>query len=156
MAAKDVLTKFEAGQLVRRRREELKLTQEDVVDNTTIPVTTYVSELENGKVSIGRSKHFPSLAKYLRLSEDDVRAINPSAVIELARPDAESPSPAAPVPPELAQAAKQYGGDFASAAWQDYLARTHFRGPRPQTAEEWYFLYQTLIRLNIAPMPGGN
>jgi len=59
MAVKEVLDKFEAGQLLRQRREALRLTQEEVVNNTTIPVTTYLSELENGKVNVGRSKHFP-------------------------------------------------------------------------------------------------
>jgi len=59
MAVKEVLDKFEAGQLLRQRREALRLTQEEVVNNTTIPVTIYLSELENGKVNVGRSKHFP-------------------------------------------------------------------------------------------------
>ena len=78
-------------------------------------------------------------------------------VIELARPDAESPSPAAPVPPELAQAAKQYGGDFASASLAGLLGtQPHFRGRRPQTAEEWYFLYRSLSTSSGRRLEGDN
>lgn len=82
MTMKEALNKFEAGALVKKRREERGLTQDDVVNNTTIPVATYVSELENGKVSVGRSKHFASLASYLKLSEADIRSISPGAVFE--------------------------------------------------------------------------
>ena len=161
MAVKDVLDKFEAGKLIQARREKLEYTQTDVVENTTITVETYVSELENGKVSVGRSKHFPSLAKYLKLTDDEVMSINPGAVFVASevtkavddRRTAERP----PVPDSLLEAAKLYGGrfpDLHQPAWQAYLSSFKPRGARADTPEEWLDLYRDLAKHGITP--GGN
>ncbi|GAA3997300.1 hypothetical protein GCM10022631_04820 [Deinococcus rubellus] len=99
MAVEEPLNKFEAGQLIRARREALGYTQTEVVENTTITVETYVSELENGKVSVGRSKHFPSLARFLKLSEDEIRSISPSAVFSLPDAPTSAPRRGPPIPP---------------------------------------------------------
>lgn len=149
----ETLDKFAAGELIRKRREEKGLTQEQVVEATTVPVAAYLSELENGKVSVGRSKHFPSLAAYLGLSEDDVRAINPAAVITLAAPQPPSSALSAaahypdfeeeeePIEDALAEAVRLYGDlpDFeglTDPVMQRALQGIDFR-QRPQTPQEW-------------------
>ncbi len=151
MASK-ALDKFAAGQLIKRRREELGLTQDQVVENTSIPVATYVSELENGKVNVARSKHFPSLARYLRLSQADIRAINPAAVF--APEDFSLEDLLSELPESLQETVQEYGKrapDLLDPAWQQFLASMRFRGERPETAEAWWDLYRDLIRHNIDP-----
>lgn len=81
------LDKFAAGQLLHKRRDERELTQEQVVRGTTVSVAAHLSELENGKVNPGRSKHFPSFSALLGLSDEDIRSINLSAVITVAVSD---------------------------------------------------------------------
>lgn len=72
---------FDVGAFLAHRREELGLTQEQIVEKTGIKSTTYLSYLENGRVNAARSKHFPLLARALRLTEDEVRALNPDAIV---------------------------------------------------------------------------
>lgn len=91
---KTPLSKDEAGALLRRKRESLGLTQEQVVIEAGIPTITQLSEYENGKVSIARSKYFPILAGILNLTDEEVRSINPAAVFDAAKPP--DPQPAAP------------------------------------------------------------
>ena len=155
----ETLDKFAAGELIRKRREDKGLTQEQVVEATTVPVAAYLSELENGKVSVGRSKHFPSLASYLNLSEDDIRAINPSAVITVAAPEpASAPRrPGPPIPPvipfretpisvprELLEMVEKHGDAYPvlkTERMQRMLAAPrNFGGAEvgPQTAEDWF------------------
>lgn len=157
----EALDKFEAGKLIQRRREQLGYTQDEVVENTTITVATYVSELENGKVSVGRSKHFASLAKYLKLSEDDIRAIQPGAVFSLnsesVSDDAPPKRPKRALPDSLLEAAKLYGGrfpDLTEPTWQDYLNSFRPHGAVADTPEEWLDLYRDLVKHGITP--GGN
>lgn len=66
-----------AGQIITQRRLELGLTQDQVVEHTTIPSTSQLSDYENGKLGIGRSKHFASVARYLRLPRESIMRINP-------------------------------------------------------------------------------
>lgn len=81
-----------AGEVIRARREQLGFTQEQVVRGTTISTESSLSAYESGKLGIGRSKHLPSLAAFLRLTEEHLRQINPSAVIELSLPPASGKS----------------------------------------------------------------
>ncbi|MFC4426287.1 helix-turn-helix domain-containing protein [Deinococcus navajonensis] len=78
----ELLDKFAAGELLRKKREQLGYTQEQVVAVTSVPVAAYLSELENGKVSLARSKHFASLAKFLRFTYEEIRSVNPAAVFD--------------------------------------------------------------------------
>ena len=153
---KQALDKYEAGRLIRQRREALGYTQEDVVAHTSIPVSTYVSELENGKVSVGRSKHFPTLAQFLRLSEADVRAINPAAVIEVrAVPDA-AERLIRELSPNLARAAELYAdrpryAGFGTPRWLNYLNDFNFYDGQEPEPEGWAELFLTLKQSNVTP-----
>lgn len=170
MVMREALNKFEAGALIKRRREELGLTQDEVVENTTIPVATYVSELENGKVSVGRSKHFASLAKYLKLSENDIRAIQPGAVFEFPKAielsthmelrdnamDAVAPAGSVTlqtrqldIPASLLEAAEIFGARPENALLrnprvQQMLVQGMSFGSGPETAEDWYDYFRSI------------
>ncbi|WP_425145839.1 helix-turn-helix domain-containing protein [Deinococcus sp.] len=151
MAGDEALDKFQAGHLIRRRREALGYTQDDVVAQTSIPVSTYVSELENGKVSVGRSKHFPSLARFLRLSEADIRAINPSAVIEVRAAD-----PPRELSPNLTRAAELYAdrpryAGFGTPAWLNYLNAFNFYDGQEPEPQGWAELFLTLKQSGVRP-----
>lgn len=76
------LSAQEAGRIIADRRRELGLTQDQVVDNTTIRDKSHLSKFERGALHIGRSPvHFGSVARYLRLTRDQMRAINPGAIV---------------------------------------------------------------------------
>lgn len=151
------LDKYAAGELLKKRREERGYTQEQVVENTTVPVAAYLSELENGKVHVGRSKHFPSLATFLRMSDDDIRSINPSAVISVAGPDHSPARPRLrPIPAELQEMIDEKSAlvpELAEERWQQYLAGQRFATGRA-SAERWWNLY--LVVKNAGIEPGGN
>lgn len=159
----ELLDKFAAGDLIRKRREDLGLTQEQVVEATTVPVAAYLSELENGKVSVGRSKHFPSLAKFLKLSEEDVRAISPAAVFEIPAPRNGPPVsprlPEAEVPLEIPSALQQmidkHGDDYPELHIEANLrALTSFYrygGATDLSPQEWFEVFTTNRRWLVKP-----
>lgn len=153
------LNKHDAGRLLKQRREERGLTQEQVVENTTVPNAGYLSNIESGNINPARTKHFPSLAAFLSLSEEDIRSITPLAVFETPasrRPDIDPPGFPEPLyevsdeiymPEALKEAIDRFGDDPEYAGLRDpdtqremALARG-FRGG-PQTAGEWlsYFI----------------
>lgn len=152
------LTPQEAGALLKERREAKGLTQEQVVEGTTVPTASYLSNLEAGKVNPARSKHLPSLSQFLRLSEDDIRAINPAAVITVAPPDP-APAPARrprALPAELEEMIRERRGlapELLDERWQQYLAGQRF-ATGSASPERWWNLF--LVLRNAGVEPGGN
>lgn len=156
------LSKEDAGALLRTKREALRLTQEQVITEVGIPTITQLSEYENGKVSIARSKYFPGLARVLKLTEEDIRSINPSAVFD-ATPTAPEPAGRAmrhfadrdnPIPDALKQAAELHGKrypELLDPQWQAYLAGFRWRDGAPDDPDAWLDLYRDLNRAGVVP-----
>lgn len=157
MATDDGLNAADAGALIRQRRKERGLTQEQLVERTGLSSQSYLSALEKGRYHIGRSEHFPAVARELNLREEDVRAISPGSVITLHRhpqPDQHSAAsrgyrvpdaPLTPIPDELTEAAALFGGspEFAGLRehrWQAWMASVPHR-KRPATPGEWLDFY---------------
>lgn len=155
MPSSPQLTKEEAGALLRAAREQLGLTQDQVVDQAGIPTITQLSEYENGKVNIARSKYLPKLAAILRLTEEDIRSINPSAVFNATSDAASRRGPPVPpvvpfrdtpitIPPELLEMVEKHGDAYPvlkTDQMQRMLAAPrNFGGAEvgPQTAEDWF------------------
>lgn len=65
-----------SGNLIRQRREKLRLSLAEVVARTTVPSPQYLHKLEQGLVHVGRSKHITSLAKALELTAEDLAALS--------------------------------------------------------------------------------
>lgn len=86
------LDQTEAGKLIAKRRRERGLTQPQVVEATGLPSQSYLSALENGRYNVARSEYFPAIARALRLSEDEIRLINPAAVFTMETPVTHTPS----------------------------------------------------------------
>jgi repressor LexA len=82
MMVAEALSAVEAGALIRARRLTLHLTQEQVVERTGLSSQSYLSSFEKGRYHIGRSEHFPALARVLSLTDDQIKSINPLAVFE--------------------------------------------------------------------------
>ncbi|TNM71996.1 helix-turn-helix domain-containing protein [Deinococcus radiopugnans ATCC 19172] len=72
----DELDANAAGNLIRRRREQLGLSLADVVSRTTVSSPQYLHKLEHGLVHVGRSKHVASLAIALELDGEDIAALS--------------------------------------------------------------------------------
>lgn len=161
-----VLDKFAAGELLRKKREQLGLTQEQVVEATTVPVAAYLSELENGKVNLARSKHFSSLAAHLRFTEEEIRSINPSAVITVTAPEpAFDPKSLFHPPTQRRREKRSLWPNLAAMIeekqekhpplremrWQQHMNQTRFSGGREPDPEGWFEMYQTMRRNNVEP-----
>ncbi|MGM9322295.1 helix-turn-helix domain-containing protein [Deinococcus aquaticus] len=155
VAIEDGLNAADAGALIRRRRKERGLTQEQLVDRTGLSSQSYLSALEKGRYHIGRSEHFAAVARELQLSEDDIRAISPGSVITLHLPAAAHSAasrgyrvpdaPPTPIPDELLEAAALFGSSPELAGlrehrWQAWMASVPHR-KRPATPGEWLDFY---------------
>nr|WP_246581250.1 helix-turn-helix transcriptional regulator [Deinococcus aestuarii] len=68
-----------AGQFIRQRRVALGLTLAQVVEQTTLPSTQYLSGLESGRTHVGRSRHLPGLVTALALTPDEVSQLTGTA-----------------------------------------------------------------------------
>lgn len=64
-------TPAESGAFLRRRRLDLELTLDQVVERAGIPSRQYLHKLESGGVHAAKSKYLPHLVSVLSLSEDD-------------------------------------------------------------------------------------
>lgn len=142
----------EAGQAMRRFRQRRGLTQEQVVEQSTVPTPQYLSALENGRHDIRNSDHFPSLAQVLGLSNDEIRELRPDLIWE-DRPGPPIPPVVEPVelplviPDELQQVIDQYGANYPELRNTRTLrALTAIRrevgnGYGPQTAADWFEVF---------------
>ncbi|WP_104989983.1 helix-turn-helix transcriptional regulator [Deinococcus sp. NW-56] len=80
----------ENGQLLKRRRLELGLTLTEVTARSTVPTVAYLGSLEAGRNNVAKSKHLPSLARALELSEGDLARVTGrpmlSALVDVRQP----------------------------------------------------------------------
>lgn len=130
-------------------------TQAQIADEIGVD-RTYISQMANGKVSWTNSRYFPALTQALGMTEEQIRAVKPYAVIEMTAPDP-APRRGPPVPPvvpfretqitipaELLQMVEKYGDDYPvlkTVQMQRMLAAPrNFGGAEvgPQTAEDWF------------------
>lgn len=151
MAEIKTLTPAEAGEFLQKKRLSMGLTAEKVLENTTIPNAPYLSSIERGKVNPGRSKHFPSLARFLRLTQEEIQMINPDLLItvttnapdeleETTRERKPRERRDVPIPAGLQQLIDEYSHkwpELKDPDLQQGLAQMRRRGPGPETFEEW-------------------
>lgn len=133
------------------------MTQEQVVNLSTVPVAAYLSELENGKVSVARSSHFASLVTVLRLSEAEVKAINPAAIVKITTTANEAPAhqPTHQPTPELERMFRRYADideELNDPVWRWFLANLSIS--EVATARDWYDVFSSLKRAGLNPRRG--
>ena len=161
----DVLSAAAAGVLLRERREERGLTQDQLAEAIGTD-KSYISKLEGGVYNVGRSKYFPAVAKVLKLTEFDIRSINPAAVFSAPlSEDSQSLSAAAlgyripkqrvHIPDSLTEAGELYGqlpgfSGLAEYRWQHYMASLP-RKITPSSPEGWMKEFTELKSMNIDP-----
>ena len=151
----------ESGKILKAARLKRGLTQGQLIEAVGIPNQSYLSALENGRYNIANSEYLPALARALDLSIEQVRAISPTAVIEIsapevpAEPDDFLPGFPAPLyertdeiymPQGLQDAIDRYGDDPEYAPLKDedvqrQLAMVRGFNGGPQTAGEWLSFY---------------
>lgn len=146
----------DAGALLKAARKKLGLTQGQVIEAVGIPNQSYLSALENGRYNVANSEYLPGLAQVLKLTVEEVRTINPAAVITLADP-ADPPRKGPPVPPvvpfrdtpvtiprELQEMIDKHSAHYPMlldpTIQRIIAAPRNFGGPDagPQTAEDWF------------------
>jgi transcriptional regulator with XRE-family HTH domain len=157
----DALTPQEAGALIRKRRLERGMTQDQLVERTGLSSQSYLSALEKGRYHIGKSDHFPAVARELSLSEEDIRLINPAAVfaspaeVTIAKlmgaekfiAGASKRISETPPKIELSATLQAFIDKYATTfkellepRWQRWLANTDFRD-EPETPEDWLAVF---------------
>lgn len=156
------MSREEAGAYFKKLRTDRKLRLQDVVDGTTLPNVQYLSALEGGRYNPLNSEHFPSLAKFFRLSREEIERIRPGTIVEIVAESApvDSLTPPAPrrrsLPAALQQMIEEKQGlapELADERWQQYLAGQRF-STGGATPERWWNLF--LVLKNAGVEPGGN
>lgn len=139
-----------AGNILKRARQRTGLNQEQVIRLAGIPTTTQLSEFENGKVNVGRSKYFPALASAIGLTEQEICEINPAAVFSQPR--------TTPLlyeeKPELAKMIEERASiapELRTARWREFLAGHRWSAGVTVDAERWWQLFISLQRLGVEP-----
>lgn len=157
----------EAGKIMQGHRNRLKLTQDEVAAQTGVPSAQYLSALENGRYDVRNSEHFQALVTLYRLDADQVREVNPSAVIEVAATEHHPASAAAngyrnipkrtvEIPDALKEAAELYGhlpafSGLAETRWLNFMAGGVRRQHTPQDVEGWLREFSDLKRMGYDP-----
>lgn len=148
----------DAGKLMQGHRKRKGLTQDQVVERSSVPTPQYLSALENGRYDVRNSEHFKSLVSLYGLTSEQVMEVSPDALITVAA----EPAPRRPTPPTrtrqlpqpLQDAIEAYGKrfeDLRDPAWQQYLAGFNWREGQPDDPEAWLDLYRDLIRAGVVP-----
>ena len=143
-----------AGKLMQAHRKRKGLTQDQVVDQSTVPTPQYLSALENGRYDVRNSEHFRSLIGVYGLTADQVAEISPDAVITVASPEIARPPRHVSLPQGLQEAIELHGkrySDLRDPTWQNYLAGFRWREGEPEEPEAWLDLYRDLIRAGVVP-----
>lgn len=147
MAAQDsrdkngLLDPREAGNFIRAILDERGIQVQQLAERTTVPDPDYLSNLLSGRINIAKSKHFPSIARELGLTADDVAYINPNLIIQVAAPDENQ---SRPLPEALQEASERYGDTHRAlknpSILQQLAAVRHWDGG-PRTPEDWVDFY---------------
>lgn len=146
----------DAGQILKQARKARGLTQGQVIEAVGIPNQSYLSALENGRYNVANSEYFPALAQLLRLTVEQVRAINPSAVITVSSEPSPRSGPLVKprlpevevrleVPSGLQEAIEKYGDDYPELhleANQRALTSLHrYGGANDLSSKEWFEVF---------------
>lgn len=144
-----VLDAREAGKFLRDILEERGMQIQQLAEKTTVPDPDYLSNLLSGRVNVGKSKHFPSIARALGLNAEDVAYINPNLFVQVTSYGNGAPIPpvvrhADPlghihVPQELEAALSKYGAALGipkNIDLRHYIPRFE-AGTGPETEEDW-------------------
>ncbi|GAA5504278.1 hypothetical protein Dxin01_04047 [Deinococcus xinjiangensis] len=160
MAVNSWLSREEAGEIIKRAREAIPLTQDQVAEKLNVD-KSYISKLEGGLHHAGRSKYFPQLVEVLKIEPDDVRRLNPGAVVAgpmidppLGDAERHQAKPPRQLPDGLIEAIQKYGSvapDLQQGQWQQFLAGFRPRNMDEKDADDWYDFYRNLVKFDIKP-----
>ncbi|MFB9991266.1 helix-turn-helix domain-containing protein [Deinococcus oregonensis] len=161
-----VLDSREAGTFLREILTERGLQIQQLAELTSVPDPDYLSNLLSGRINVGKSKHFASIARALGLTAEDVEYINPNLIVQVAEKKSRGGPPIPPVVPhretpvviprELQEVIDEYGEDYPElldpTIQRIIAAPRNFGGPDngPQTAKDW-FEYFLVSRRYIKP-----
>lgn len=149
-----ILDSREAGAFLREILTERGMQIQQLAEKSTVSDPDYLSNLLSGRINVGRSKHFPSIARALGLNAEDVAYINPNLIVQVAPLPGNAFPPVPPVVPfretpitiprELLEMVEKYGDSYPvlkTEQMQRMLAAPrNFGGAEvgPQTAEDWF------------------
>ncbi|WP_412027871.1 helix-turn-helix domain-containing protein [Deinococcus yunweiensis] len=144
------------GQKLERYLARAKMQQKELAARLGVEAS-YVSRMVNDRIGWIHGRYFGQIAAALALTDDEIRELNPAAVVTFATqpiPVPINPHPARPLPDALQEAVQLYGKRFPElreSRWQQYLAGFNWREGEPEHPEAWLDLYRDLSRAGIVP-----
>lgn len=151
-----ILDAREAGAFLRAKLVEKGWQIQQLAERTTVPDPDYLSNLLSGRINPAKSKHLKSIAAALDLTPDDIRYLNPNLIIEVVtqRTTDDVTQVDLPIrdedwPPGLREMIEQYSPVFEELRdtdWQMSLLTARFRGPGPQTVDDWLDYFRLVRR----------
>lgn len=159
----------EAGRFLKQKIKEKGFLIKDVAERISAD-PSYMSHLLSGRVSVVDSEYFAPMVKLLGLTIEEVKALNPSAVITVAQPTESEPSafdpralfhpPAQrqrekrPLWPNLAvmiEEKQERYPQLRETRWQQHLNQTRFANGQDPDPDGWFEMYQAMRRNNVEP-----
>lgn len=134
---------------LRRRR----MPQKELAEALEVE-PSYVSRMVKDHIGWVNGKYFGRIAAILRLSESEIKDLNPAAVVERAMEEAHRPqrlflpSPA----PELQEMIETYSvidEELKERAWRQFLAGLPTTAGA--SARDWYDVFTSLKRIGLQP-----
>lgn len=111
---------------------------------------SYISRMVKGHINWPTSKHFGKIASILRLKDEEIKALNLAAVVEVRASSEDSMPPLIdelPIPDELVKAGELYRDLdplIAKREVQVQLSHAGFFGAGPKTAAEWFSYFMAV------------
>lgn len=111
---------------------------------------SYISRMVKGHINWTTGQYFGKIASLLRLKDDEIKALNLAAVVEITAAEPVDTPPLldeVPIPDELVRAGELYGEIdplIAKREVQLQLAHAGFFGAGPRTASEWFSYFMAV------------
>ncbi|SMB85910.1 helix-turn-helix domain-containing protein [Deinococcus hopiensis] len=136
------LSAGEAGQRLRTYLRRLSMQQKELAAALGVD-SSYVSRMVLGHINWTTGQYFGQIASHLRLTEAEIRELNPAAVVEMRSGQGGAGTPQgvdSEIPEALLEAGELYkhiDPRIADPQVQLALARAGFFGGGPQSPQDW-------------------
>ncbi|MFC4424639.1 helix-turn-helix domain-containing protein [Deinococcus navajonensis] len=155
----------QAGKLMQGFRKRKGLTQDQVVEQSTVPTPQYLSALENGRYDVRNSEHFKSLVNLYGLTHEEIIEVNPDALISVAPPTQRKGALVQPrlpevevpleIPDALKEAIRRYSDDMPEMRIEANVRAVsslhRYGGANDLSPMEWFEVFSANRRWLVKP-----
>ena len=143
------VTAHEAGEKLAYYLRRAGMQQKELAAAINVEAS-YISRMVKGHINWTTGQYFGKIASLLRLRDDEIKALNLAAVVEVTSAGPEPLPPLideVPIPDELVKAGELYKDLdplIAKREVQLQLAHAGFFGAGPRTAAEWFSYFMAV------------